>query len=364
VKKNVKQNKLVVETDRFLANGGMKRAKMPCGALVRARNVRDARVEPKKPSAKKATSKVEVVKAADWEKRFPWMVHGFSTRSGGVSTVFGGKDLNLGFSTSDKKTNVGKNRKLFMKELVRGRGSSTARYAVASRSARNDTSHFMSDSGTTLICMKQVHSSVIHVIREPRSAGAEPLVGDGMITNQHGMMLAVQTADCVPVLLVDTKMKVVGAFHAGWRGTVDRIVEKGVGMMRMEYGSKPKDIYAAIGPAIGGCCYAVGDEVVNAFRSQFAYADKLFHEVFDDDPVKKKYPLLFMTARAPGHGETGPQTHLDLFEANRQQLLAAGIPAKNIWVSGLCTSCDTTRFFSHRKESGFTGLQMAAIAIK
>ena len=340
MKKSAKQKKLVVDTDKFLASGGMKRAKTPGGALVRARKVRDARVEPKKAVVKKSTSKIDVVKAADWGEKFPWMVHGFSTRTGGVSTVFGGKDLNLGFSSSDTKSNVEKNRKLFITVV-----------------ASEKRSHaYMS-------CMKQVHSSVIHVIRERSSASAKPLVGDGMITNLPGMMLAVQVADCVPVLMVDTKLKVIGAFHAGWRGTVDRIVEKGVGMMRMEYGSKPKDIHAAIGPAIGGCCYAVGDEVVNAFRSQFAYADKLFHEVFDDDPVKKKYPLLFLTARAPGHGDTGPQTHLDLFEANRHQLLAAGVPAKNIWVSGLCTSCDTTRFFSHRKEHGFTGRQMAAIGI-
>src|SRR5207244_7005375 len=110
--------------------------------------------------------------------------------------------------------------------------------------------------------------------------GSKPPLGtltaDGLITNVPGLLLTIQTADCVPILLVDVKKKVVGAFHAGWRGTVKRIVEKGVGTMRAEFGSEPKNIHAAIGPCIAQCCYAVGDKVVDQFRSQFEYADKLF----------------------------------------------------------------------------------------
>src|SRR5439155_9426804 len=126
-------------------------------------------------------------------------------------------------------------------------------------------------------------------------------------------------------LLTDTERKAVGAFHAGWRGTAKRIVEKGVGMMRLAYGSDPLEIRAAIGPCIRQCCYAVGEEVVDEFRSQFAYADSLFAHYFEDDPIKLKYPLLFLTARAPGHSNLGPQIHLDLVEANRRQLLDAGV---------------------------------------
>jgi copper oxidase (laccase) domain-containing protein len=147
-----------------------------------------------------------------------------------------------------------------------------------------------------------------------------------------------------------------------------RIVERGVGTMQLRYGSKPKDLIAAIGPAIGPCCFAVGDEVRWEFESQFEYAPKLFSEVYDSDPVREKYPLLFLTARAPGHSNIGPQTHLDLFEANRMQLIDAGLTAKNIQVVGECSACTYTRdgrrkYFSHRAEHGFTGRMMGVVGI-
>lgn len=99
------------------------------------------------------------------------------------------------------------------------------------------------------------------------------------------------------------------------------------------------------------------------FTSQFAYADALFEEVFDLDPIKQKYPMLFLTARAPGHSNLGPSIHLNLGEANRRQLLDAGIDSKNIYSLGLCTACDTKRFFSHRAEQGFTGRMLSAIGV-
>ena len=95
--------------------------------------------------------------------------------------------------------------------------------------------------------------------------------------------------------------------------------------MRLEFGSKPEDLLASIGPGMGQCCYAVGKELREQFESQFVYAQELFHEVYDSDPVREKYPMLFLTARAPGHSEIGPAVHLDLAEANRRQLLAAGV---------------------------------------
>jgi YfiH family protein len=156
----------------------------------------------------------------------------------------------------------------------------------------------------------------------------------------------------------------VGVFHAGWRGTAKRIVEKGLGIMRHEFGSAPQDMDAVIGPGIGKCCYEVGEELKTKFESQFAYASDLFHEVFDSDPVRKKYPMLFMNARAPGHGDTGPKLHLDLAEANRRQLLAVGIPENQITVLGQCTACDTRKFFSHRAEKGKTGRMMAVVGIR
>jgi len=198
--------------------------------------------------------------------------------------------------------------------------------------------------------------------------GRAVLRGDGLMTREQGLMLGVQTADCVPVLIADTKTRAVAAFHAGWRGTLARIVEQGVGRMRMEFGSRPKDLVAAIGPSIGLCCFAVGEEVRSEFESQFGYAEELFSEVFDSDPVREKYPMLFLTARAPGHSNLGPQIHLDLWEANRRQLLDAGLKAKAIRVVGECSACSRLKngrrkYFSHRAEHGFTGRMLSVIGV-
>src|SRR5258708_6695819 len=164
--------------------------------------------------------------------------------------------------------------------------------------------------------------------------GRAVLRGDGAMTNVPGVMLGVQVADCVPVLVADVRRRAVAAFHAGWRGTLARIVERGIGRMRLRYGSRPEDLVAVVGPSIGACCYSVGEEVRFEFESQFAYAPELFSEVYDSDPVRDKYPLLFLTARAPRHSNIGPQIHLDLWETNRRQLLDAGLKAKRITVIG------------------------------
>ena len=176
--------------------------------------------------------------------------------------------------------------------------------------------------------------------------------------------MAVQTADCLPIILADRKRRAVGVFHAGWRGTLKRIVEKGVGEMRKHFGSDPRNLVAAIGPGVQSCCYEVGEEIRTKFESQFAYADSLFHEVKDSDPVREKYPLLFLTARAPGHSELPVKLFLDLVEANRRQLLDAGVLAKNIDTSAPCTACHPELLFSYRAEKGVTGRMMAAAGIK
>jgi len=173
----------------------------------------------------------------------------------------------------------------------------------------------------------------------------------------------VQTADCTPVLVADRRRRVVAAFHAGWRGTVKRIVERGIGRMRLEFGSRPEDLIAAIGPGIGACCYPVGEEVLSEFESQFGYAHELFHEVSDTDPVRAKYPMLFLTQRAPGHSSIGPALHLDVAEANRRQLLAAGLRPKAIAMVGGCTVCQHELFFSHRASKGRCGRMLSVIGI-
>ncbi len=209
--------------------------------------------------------------------------------------------------------------------------------------------------------VRQIHSAVIQRVEiiEPHAPA-----GDGMITKAPGVLLAIKTADCVPVLVADVKRRVVGAFHAGWRGSVARVVEKGVGEMRRQFGSAPGDLRAAIGPCIRKCCYSVGAEVQAEFESQFSYGSELFEEVFDSNAIHIKYPLLFLNQRAPGHGDLGPEIHLDLVAANLRQLEAAGVRLDQITVIDGCTACDTRRFFSHRAEFGKTGRMMAVIGIR
>jgi YfiH family protein len=305
------------------------------------------------PAPQVASNGVEWLRVPGWE-RMRWLWHGFSTRRGGLSRAYCADDdpgeLNLGFTAADDREAVAQNRRLFAEAIT---GSVE----------------------TPLIPIRQIHSSVIrsNVARFAGSSSAaspassvstQPCKGDGLITSTPGLLIAVQTADCIPVLVADRKQRVVAAFHAGWRGTVKRIVESGVGRMRLEYGSNPQDLIAAIGPGIGPCCYAVGDEVFSSFESQFSYFADLFCEVYDSDPVRKKYPMLFLTQRAPGHSPIGPSLHLDLIEANRRQLLDAGLTARNIKVLGGCTSCQRDLFFSHRNSKGHTGRMMAVIGIR
>ena len=271
----------------------------------------------------------------------PWLVHGFSTRRGGVSTCYGGRSLNLGLTPADSKENVERNRALFLEALGAARQNSGGVWP--------------------LVQMKQMHSAVVHRVSEPPRA---PLAGDGIITNTPALLLAIKTADCVPVLVADVKRRVIGAFHAGWRGTAARIVEKGVGEMRRQFGSVPRDLRAAIGPSIRRCCYQVGPEVRAEFDSQFPYSADLFEEVFDANAIHVRYPMLFLTARAPGHSELGPELHLDLVEANRRQLEDTGLGAEHISIVDGCTACDTARFFSHRAAFGKAGRMMAAIGIR
>ncbi len=303
----------------------------------------------------KAAKRVEPVRAPSW-LRYAWLRHGFSTRAAGVSTIYdsggGNGSLNLGWTQQDDAANVAENRRRFMAEIAGGPAQA--------------------------VTLRQFHSAMLrtvetndlaHPARQRTADGRAVLRGDGMMTDVPGVFLGIQTADCVPVLVADVRSRAVAAFHAGWRGTLARIVERGIGAMRLRYGSRPEDLVAVVGPSIGPCCYSVGEEVRFEFESQFAYARELFSEIFDSDPVRDKYPLLFLTARAPGHSNIGPQIHLNLWQANLRQLLDAGIPARRITVIGECTACAGLgtaagrKYFSHRAESGFTGRMMAVIGV-
>jgi YfiH family protein len=295
-------------------------------------------------SRTKGKTCIDVLRA-DSLARIPWLVHGFSTRAGGFSKVYGQKQLNLGFTPHDSKAAVEKNRRSFVSRITSrvGRRASRPSFEIS-----------------RLVTLRQIHSDLIHCVS---AAPNSPLSGDGLITNTPGILLGVLTADCVPVILVDVKTRAVGVFHAGWRGTVKRIVEKGVGEMHRWFGTRPRDLKAAIGPGIRSCCYQVGPEVREAFESQFDYAEDLLRETKETNEIHEKYPLLFLTARAPGHSELPKKIFLDVAEANRRQLLASGVPAKSISDLGLCTSCHPELFFSHRREKAVTGRMMAVVGI-
>ena len=287
-----------------------------------------------------AASGVQWLAVPGWD--FPWLWSGFSTRVGGVSRAYCAEDapgeLNLGFTAADDRKHIQQNRRL-LAQAVTGHGD------------------------TPLVTLRQFHSNLLVQATRADAARERPRKADGQMTDEPGFLLAVQTADCVPVLVADTRRRAVAAFHAGWRGTVKRIVELGVGQMRLAFRSRPEDLVSAIGPGIGACCYAVGEEVFSEFESQFSYAQDLFREVYNVDPVRTKYPMLFLTQRAPGHSNIGPSLHVDLIEANRRQLLAAGLKPASIQVIGGCTQCHRELFFSHRASHGHAGRMMAVIGI-
>lgn len=279
------------------------------------------------------------ISACPAARQAPWLVHAFSTRAGGVSRVYGGNALNLGFTKHDSRAAVERNRALFLKEL----GVADGREAWP------------------LVTLRQIHSDLIHYVDCPPE---RPPAGDGLITDTPELLIAVQAADCLPVIVVDRKRRSVGVFHAGWRGTVKRIVEKGVGEMRRHFASDPRNLVAAIGPGIQGCCYEVGEEVRTQFEARFAYGASLFQQVKESDPVREKYPMLFLTARAPGHSDLPVKLFLDLVEANRRQLVDAGVAARNIDASAPCTACHPELLFSFRADKGITGRQMAVAGIR
>ena len=265
-----------------------------------------------------------------------WLVHGFSTRPGGESQLDGKSALNLGFTDWDEPTRVSGNR---------------ANFAAA-----------LSSGEMALVTLRQFHSDVIHVATV---AASDAPHADALATHTPGLLLGAQTADCVPILLADTRLRVVAAIHAGWRGTLSRIAVKTLGRMRMEFGTRPRDVVAALGPSIGRCCYEVGSDVARSFAAQFQNAANWFDGPYDqlaygEDPLW----LPWLTMMPPGHVPPPPRVQLDLRASNRWQLVDAGVPEKQIDVSDLCTACRPDLLFSYRREGAKTGRMMAVIGIR
>lgn len=272
-----------------------------------------------------------------------WLVHGFSTRPGGASefpkpgtSERPERVLNLGFTNWDQRARVAKNRQEFAAAIAAGR--------------------------MRMVALRQIHSDLAH--RVAPSDVDTRLHGDALLTREPDILLAIQTADCIPILLADQRTHAVAAVHAGWRGTLKRIAEKTLGRMRMEFGTRPEDVVVAIGPGIGACCYEVGHEVAREFAAQFAHARDWFEGPFDSIAGGDNDPnwLPWLTMATPGHAPEPPRVHLNLAAANRDVLAAAGVAAQNIVLCDLCTSCRTDLFFSYRKERQ-TGRMMAAIGI-
>ena len=313
------------------------RAKMPT-AVTKKKSA------PRKPAAASAQWKLrragglQILEAPALE-RLSWLVHGFSTRPGGASKLNGGRVLNLGFADWDSREHVPENRKKFFAAI----GASEMR----------------------VVTLRQIHSDIPHRVGAASARSAETSQGDALFTREPGVLLAVQTADCVPILLADTSRRAVAAIHAGWRGTLRRIAAKTLGRMQMEFGTRPEDVIAALGPGIGRCCYEVGSDVALEFHAQFPNAREWFDGPFDALASGENDPnwLPWLTMRPPGHPPPSPRVNLDLIAANRAILADAGVPLRHISASGFCTACRTDLFFSYRRERP-TGRLIAAIGIR
>lgn len=253
-------------------------------------------------------------------KDFPGLLHFVSGREGGVS-VGGQAALNLGFMDEDREDFVLTNRVLLAGVV----GCEVDAFTFG----------------------EQKHTTHVEVVSaEQRGAGAREKVTrlpatDALITRESGICLTVLAADCVPVLLYDPRERVIAAVHAGWRGTVGRIVAGTVERMRDEFGCDPRNVFVGIGPSIGPCCFEVGEEVVEAAREGLGDLQGLVV-----------------------NGERAGKYLLNLWEANRRQLEEIGVRASNIETAAVCTVCHHDRFFSYRGDRGNTGRFGAGIMLK
>ena len=271
-----------------------------------------------------------------------WLVHGFSTRLGGVSSLPGAKrgtgELNLGYVAWDDPANVAENRQRLLECLEAG--------------------------GMRPLLQEQIHSDLIRTIERRAKINGRSR-GDGLITDRKGILLAILSADCLPVLVVDVRQRIAAAFHCGWRGTARRIAQKGVGRMRMLYGSRPQDLRAAIGPGIRSCCYRVGGDVAAEYESQFLFSEALLQSrKLQKKFMNKKYALMRWESWRGTPSKSHSTINLDLVEANVRQLEEAGMNRSQIDSESLCTSCHPRLFFSHRRDAGRTGRMLGVVGIR
>ena len=192
----------------------------------------------------------------------------------------------------------------------------------------------------------QVHGSEVAIIDRP-DLTREDLEGyDAFITELPGVAIGVRTADCVPILISDPRNRVIAAIHSGWKGTVQKIAMKTIGVMETRFKTRPEDLVAVIGPSIGPASFQVGEEVAAKFKEAGFPMDAIwsFQGQGDGRPM------------SGGH-------HIDLWEANKWILLESGVKEGNIWISGIDTFLDPS-FFSARRESVECGRNINAIRLK
>jgi YfiH family protein len=196
-----------------------------------------------------------------------------------------------------------------------------------------DIGSIMSIKKKNIYLPLQKHTDTILLLK----SDIEPKIADAVITNKKGLLIGVQVADCVPILLYDKKTSVIGAVHAGWRGTATQIIKKTIQSMVEHFDSSPEEILVALGPSIRWSCYSVGDDVKEA------------------------------VCKATGDGEYYMQRNsgycVDLSSANMYQALSMGIPETNIWVSNECTYCNPEKYYSYRYTKSYTGSQGGFIGI-
>ena len=243
-----------------------------------------------------------------------FLTHAFCTRRGGISE---GNFVNLNFSTKEGDS----------RENVRGN------WTILAEAFNIDVGRFF--------VVNQVHGEEILTVDRPLAelVVCEPPQFDAIITDQPGVAIGIKTADCVPIFFVDRVKRIIAVVHAGWRGTALAIAAKVVETLITGFGCRADDIIAAIGPAIGPCCYQVDEPVFNAMTTH-----KDGKSFFSPAPEKGKWML-------------------DLSLANRLQIIGKGIPDGNICMADCCTSCNRDIFYSHRGEGGNTGRQLNFIML-
>jgi YfiH family protein len=185
--------------------------------------------------------------------------------------------------------------------------------------------------------MRQVHGRTTVTAASHPPPPAHVQEADGVMTDEHGIALVVQVADCVPLLIADPRTGAIAAVHAGWRGTAANIADAAIRRLREQYGCRPEDLVAAIGPSIGACCYQVGPEVREAFAAQSVDG------WFSPDPHRSD------------------RLRFDGAAANRDQLIAAGLNPANVHLARLCTMTHLSHFYSYRAEGAGTGRLLGVI---